>query len=67
MTPSELQWGQIHFEFPISNQNRSVFKKFITETQSSLYLLQERRSSLISAAVTGKIDVRNYAPSQEAA
>jgi type I restriction enzyme S subunit len=25
-------------------------------------LLQERRSALISAAVTGKIDVRNYAP-----
>ena len=29
-------------------------------------LLQERRSALISAAVTGKIDVRNYTPKEAA-
>jgi type I restriction enzyme S subunit len=29
-------------------------------------LLQERRSALISAAVTGKIDVRNYVPKEVA-
>ncbi len=33
----------------------------------AITLLQERRSALISAAVTGKIDVRNYAPSDIAA
>jgi type I restriction enzyme S subunit len=27
-------------------------------------LLQERRTALISAAVTGKIDVRNWQPAQ---
>ncbi|MFW2133303.1 hypothetical protein [Ectothiorhodospira haloalkaliphila] len=27
-----------------------------------MLLLQERRSALISAAVTGKIDVRNWKP-----
>jgi type I restriction enzyme S subunit len=31
-----------------------------TETLSSLELLNEHRTALISAAVTGKIDVRNY-------
>jgi type I restriction enzyme S subunit len=34
--------------------------------QSAITLLQERRSALISAAVTGKIDVRGLAPQQEA-
>ena len=34
LVSSNVQWGQIHFEFPISNQNRSVFKKFITESSS---------------------------------
>jgi type I restriction enzyme S subunit len=32
---------------------------------NSISLLQERRSALISAAVTGKIDVRNWQPSPE--
>jgi type I restriction enzyme S subunit len=31
-----------------------------------IQLLQERRSALISAAVTGKIDVRNYTPKEAA-
>ncbi|MCK6187794.1 restriction endonuclease subunit S [Pseudomonas sp. EYE_354] len=34
----------------------------ITETASQRCLLQERRSALISAAVTGKIDVRGWQP-----
>jgi type I restriction enzyme S subunit len=34
---------------------------------SAIALLQERRSALISAAVTGKIDVRSQAPQPEAA
>ena len=32
------------------------------EAQSAITLLQERRAALISAAVTGKIDVRGLAP-----
>lgn len=35
------------------------FDKLTTEAQRAIDLLQERRTSLISAAVTGKIDVRN--------
>jgi len=30
--------------------------------ESQINLLQERRTALISAAVTGKIDVRNWQP-----
>lgn len=33
----------------------------VAETESAIALLQERRSALISAAVTGKIDVREHA------
>ena len=34
--------------------------------RDAIDLLQERRSALISAAVTGKIDVRNYTPKEAA-
>lgn len=34
----------------------------IVKSQESIHLLKERRSTLISAAVTGKIDVRNCQP-----
>lgn len=37
------------------------------EANRAIELLQERRSALISAAVTGKIDVRAYTPSLETA
>jgi len=33
-----------------------------TEALEGIALLKERRSALISAAVTGKIDVRNWQP-----
>lgn len=36
----------------------------IMKAQSTIALLQERRTALISAAVTGKIDVRDWQPSQ---
>lgn len=36
------------------------FFKLTKEVESSISLLKERRSALISAAVTGKIDVREY-------
>ena len=37
----------------------SVFDTLTTEAQRAIDLLQERRTALISAAVTGQIDVRN--------
>ena len=36
------------------------FDSLISEAETAIALLQERRSALISAAVTGKIDVRNW-------
>ena len=36
--------------------------RLLTDCQSSIELLLERRSALISAAVTGKIDVRDWQP-----
>ena len=39
----------------------------LAEAGQSIILLQERRSALISAAVTGQIDVRNYASEGAAA
>lgn len=38
------------------------FEELISEAQMGTSLLQERRSALISAAVTGKIDVRGWQP-----
>ena len=39
---------------------------FISEAEKAIALLQERRSALISAAVTGQIDVRGLAGSEAA-
>ena len=58
---------------PLSEQEKicSFIKRFELETVKLLEegrrfisLLKERRSALISAAVTGKIDVRNWQPAQ---
>ena len=38
------------------------FDNLTTEAQRAIALLKERRSALISAAVTGKIDVRALTP-----
>jgi len=38
------------------------FAGLMAQAETSVTLLQERRSALISAVVTGKIDVRNYTP-----
>jgi type I restriction enzyme, S subunit len=40
----------------------SKFEGLVAESKAAIDLLQERRSALISAAVTGKIDVRALAP-----
>jgi type I restriction enzyme S subunit len=42
------------------------FDQLIEEADSAMQLLRERRSALISAAVTGKIDVRGLVPQPEA-
>ncbi|MFM7268797.1 MAG: restriction endonuclease subunit S [Cyanobium sp.] len=42
-------------------------KGLVSEAKNSISLLQERRSALISAAVTGQIDVRGLVPEAEAA
>ena len=39
----------------------SRLDRLVSEAQSAITLLQERRAALISAAVTGKIDVRGLA------
>jgi type I restriction enzyme S subunit len=42
-------------------QQTARFNDLIDEAQRGVALLQERRSALISAAVTGQIDVRGLA------
>ena len=61
--------------FPPTDERERIVKFLETETakfdvltaeaQRAIDLLQERRSALISAAVTGKIDVRNWQPSSD--
>jgi type I restriction enzyme S subunit len=40
--------------------------RLVAEAESAIALLQERRSALISAAVTGQIDVRNAVATEAA-
>lgn len=40
------------------------FEDILLKSEASIILLKERRTALISAAVTGKIDVRNWKPEQ---
>ena len=42
------------------NAEAEKFDALIAKAQQSKELLQERRTALISAAVTGKIDVRDW-------
>lgn len=41
-------------------KSREKFDLLIAKSESAISLIKERRSALISAAVTGKIDVRNW-------
>ncbi len=45
---------------------KNKFNLLISNVQNSIKLMQERRTALISAAVTGKIDVRNWQNPTEA-
>ena len=40
------------------------FNILTSEAEAAITLLRERRSALISAAVTGKIDIRGFAPAE---
>ncbi|KZY41440.1 hypothetical protein A3732_18170, partial [Oleiphilus sp. HI0050] len=42
------------------NQQKEKFSSLIDQANKAVQLLQERRTALISAAVTGKIDVRSW-------
>ncbi|MCO7557789.1 restriction endonuclease subunit S [Metapseudomonas otitidis] len=44
------------------NSETGKFDSLLAECRGTIGLLQERRSALISAAVTGKIDVRGWQP-----
>jgi type I restriction enzyme S subunit len=46
-------------------QEVQQFKDTIADSKKLVDLLRERRAALISAAVTGKIDVRNYQPTDQ--
>lgn len=58
LTVPPIEEQNIITEF-IKNEVRNI-DSLLRETQRAIDLLKERRSALISAAVTGKIDVRNY-------
>jgi len=47
-------------------EHTNAFNSLISEAERAIELLQERRTALISAAVTGKIDVREYAVQETA-
>ena len=47
------------------NAKLEGFNVLITKAESAVDLMQERRTALISAAVTGKIDVRNRQPQRD--
>ena len=56
--PSNEQDEICHF----IEEKSSLLNELVTQADKNVSLLQERRSALISAAVTGKIDVRNWQP-----
>jgi len=47
------------------DEKSSVFSKLTENAKSAIQLMKERRTALISAAVTGKIDVRNWQASRQ--
>jgi type I restriction enzyme S subunit len=55
---------QISIEQYLLNRTKG-FDLLAREAESAIDLLQERRAALISAAVTGKIDVRDLVPAEQ--
>lgn len=60
MPPEEEQVQIANF---LSQENKNT-NDLLSQTQKAIDLLQERRTALISAAVTGKIDVRGITSNQ---
>jgi type I restriction enzyme S subunit len=68
--------GNIPLLLPTLSEQREIvcfldsftrqFDTLVSEAVKSIDLLLERRTALISAAVTGQIDVRGLAPSEAA-
>jgi type I restriction enzyme S subunit len=68
------EFKQINVPVPTSHEQDQILNSIqeimtkgdtlITEATQAITLLRERRAALISAAVTGKIDVRAFALSQ---
>lgn len=59
---------QIHEQVSIAKyiaDQSQAFESMMSESLTAVQLLQERRAALISAAVTGKIDVRGLVPQSE--
>lgn len=46
------------------NDEAARFDALMAQARTAITLLQERRTALISAAVTGQIDVRSLVPKQ---
>ncbi len=61
LPPSKTEQKEIAVE--LQNQ-KDIFDKAIQKAMTSIELMQERRTALISAAVTGKIDVRGWRASE---
>ncbi|RZI60261.1 MAG: restriction endonuclease subunit S [Pseudomonas sp.] len=59
IVPSLAEQAEIVAEV---SSKRELISRLIREGNKGIALLQERRSALISAAVTGKIDVRGWKP-----
>ncbi|WP_368188729.1 restriction endonuclease subunit S [Aeromonas sp. R7-3] len=55
---------QAEIDILVGNIKKS-FSALIDKSLSTILLLQERRTALISAAVTGKIDLRGWKPPQD--
>ena len=57
IVPPQNEARAIHEELA---EIKTKYLKLTEEAESAIELMQERRTALISAAVTGKIDVRNW-------
>ena len=66
MTPVPPSGEQLSIAAFITKE-LTVLDKLVDEVAKSIDLLRERRSALISAAVTGQIDVRGLVAAQKAA
>jgi len=59
LLPQSL-WGEQKKIIGFLDQRLEKIDEVVAKNYGSLELLKERRTALISAAVTGKIDVRNW-------